>query len=653
MYPTVLSREPDPRPVPGSATPRHRRRTSRRSPRSRFTTSGLTVNVNGRPPAIPTAASPATRGTGATTPPHRPAPSPSHPYATAGTYTVTLTVTDNQGGTGSTSKQVTVTAVNQPPVGVVHVHHERADGERQRATSSDPDGSITGYSWNWGDNTAASTGAVTSHPYATAGTYTVTLTVTDNQGATGSTNKQVTVTASTSRRSRWTRSRRTTTNGFGTRRQSVGPGRSPCRRRCPWTAVPPGSRSPAGTGRRPTSTRCRRRTSTRPSTSPPTRSGTGGGIYQSLVVRRIGTSDYRLKLRITATTVDALPDPYRQRRRDDAGRPDDARVSCTSPGWTSTYGCGSRERDRRRCRASAWVGGQPEPATWNVTTTDATAALQGPGAVGLYSYLSGSANNPPVTIGIDDFESCRRVPLTNGAVRGRSAPETEVAFPGTSRRAPCHIGRQRRAPSTRRPASTRPTARTPLRSTIGAPMNSRPSRSWPVAAWKAAQRREDPGIATRPTTPRARSAGWWTPVGRRCCWRVIPICSADLRVAVVLDAQQAVGRRAGAPDDVVGDRDGSELSMASPDPATAPSDRRPDRSGSCCGAGPGRCSAAVPLSTNVLFQIFTLDVLFTLMPNSPLPEKRLSTTTAFAEISRNRPVAAVVAEASCWRTSSL
>ena len=33
--------------------------------------------------------------------------------------------------------------------------------------------------------------------------------------------------------------------------------------------------------------------------------GTGGGIYQSLIVRRVGTSDYRLKVRITANTVEA------------------------------------------------------------------------------------------------------------------------------------------------------------------------------------------------------------------------------------------------------------------------------------------------------------------------------------------------------------
>ncbi len=49
----------------------------------------------------------------------------------------------------------------------------------------DPDGSIVSYSWEFGDFTTGS-GESVSHTFATAGTFTVTLTVTDNGGATGS-----------------------------------------------------------------------------------------------------------------------------------------------------------------------------------------------------------------------------------------------------------------------------------------------------------------------------------------------------------------------------------------------------------------------------------------------------------------------------------
>jgi len=60
--------------------------------------------------------------------------------------------------------------------------------------SSDPDGSISGYQWNFGDGNVAS-GFSVGHAYAATGVYTVTLTVTDNLGAAASDTATVTVEA--------------------------------------------------------------------------------------------------------------------------------------------------------------------------------------------------------------------------------------------------------------------------------------------------------------------------------------------------------------------------------------------------------------------------------------------------------------------------
>ena len=63
--------------------------------------------------------------------------------------------------------------------------------------SSDPDGTIAAYNWNFGDGTTGS-GVNASHTYTTSGTFTATLSVTDNSGATSTTSAIITVGAATS-----------------------------------------------------------------------------------------------------------------------------------------------------------------------------------------------------------------------------------------------------------------------------------------------------------------------------------------------------------------------------------------------------------------------------------------------------------------------
>lgn len=77
---------------------------------------------------------------------------------------------------------------NTPPVADANGPYTGTEGiaiSFSSAGSTDPDGSISSYSWDFGDGNT-STQANPSHAYASAGTYNVTLTVTDNGGATGS-----------------------------------------------------------------------------------------------------------------------------------------------------------------------------------------------------------------------------------------------------------------------------------------------------------------------------------------------------------------------------------------------------------------------------------------------------------------------------------
>jgi YD repeat-containing protein len=127
-------------------------------------------------------------------------PKVTHSYAAEGTYSVRLRVTDNGGATDLSAQTLTIIN-NQPPTASFTVNPESAIKNEaiafNGAASSDPDGTISKYEWDFnGDGTYETSSASSptiSHTYPTPGNYTVGLRVTDNGGKTATTTRPVTV----------------------------------------------------------------------------------------------------------------------------------------------------------------------------------------------------------------------------------------------------------------------------------------------------------------------------------------------------------------------------------------------------------------------------------------------------------------------------
>lgn len=108
-----------------------------------------------------------------------------HQYRSVSTFPVSLTVTDQRGATAQAILPVAVTAAAPPTVLFTFSPTEPTAGMTVFFNASETkaaDGRvIVDYFWDFGDGTTA-TGAAVSHPFSTAGSYVVTLKVTDDAG---------------------------------------------------------------------------------------------------------------------------------------------------------------------------------------------------------------------------------------------------------------------------------------------------------------------------------------------------------------------------------------------------------------------------------------------------------------------------------------
>jgi len=118
-----------------------------------------------------------------------------HTY-TKGKYNVTLTVTDNNGAIGSIMKKVVVGNL-APTANFTYFPADPKENQDIQFTDSsiDPDGTVANWLWDFGDGNTSSQQNPT-HKYTNRGTYNITLTVTDNDGATNAVTKTIVVAAS-------------------------------------------------------------------------------------------------------------------------------------------------------------------------------------------------------------------------------------------------------------------------------------------------------------------------------------------------------------------------------------------------------------------------------------------------------------------------
>ncbi|WP_405218087.1 PKD domain-containing protein [Agrococcus sp. Ld7] len=308
----------------------------------------------------------------------------SHAYTTPGEHTITLTVTDDRGATGTTTRQVTAAHADPTASFTAAAAGLRIDVDGSASAASD--GASLSYAWNWGDG-ASGSGGTANHSYAAGGTYTITLTVTDSLGATATTTRELTVSqAAFAGRDDF---ERTVSAGWGD--ADAGGTWTPMFGSAAVASVAGGdgilTLSPNQTRNMALQGLSIADSSTTVTYSIDQAPATGNS-YVGIAARQSATQNYTVRAWMrsngtvwlvaqrsgSSTVLSAVPLGLNWT----AGQELQLRVQVTGASPTTI-------------QAKAWPAASAEPAAWQLSTTDATAGLQGAGWVSLHANRAGSA----------------------------------------------------------------------------------------------------------------------------------------------------------------------------------------------------------------------------------------------------------------------
>ncbi|UQX89374.1 PKD domain-containing protein [Jatrophihabitans telluris] len=328
-----------------------------------------------------------------------------------GSHTYVIKVSDGWGNTiaSAASNVVTIAGSNNAPTASFTNACTALDCTFDGSASSDSDGSISSYAWDFGDSTTAA-GPTPAHSYSAAGTYTVTLTVTDNLGATGQQSTAVTVVQGNPLPPgafAYDTFDRTVASGWG---GAILGGA--------WSgstgalSVTPGAgnltlNTPAGSASAYLASTAHADSVVTAAVSL-NQLATGGGSYFGLLARRLDTThNYTGRVRITSAGAVLVS----LTKLDGSST---AVTLGTEKGVAGlTYTPGSKldlqlavttSGGLNHLSVTAWADGTPQPAA-QLSFDDTSTALQAAGAVGAWGYLSGSSTVTGIVNSVSAFQA--------------------------------------------------------------------------------------------------------------------------------------------------------------------------------------------------------------------------------------------------------